>query len=70
MCIRDRDYDRHHAALRQSTSNASRVETFETYSALQGYFMAGASAEMDVVRDEVSTAILLQSFNDANDLEF
>jgi hypothetical protein len=67
--VRSGDYDRHHAALRQTTSNASRVETFEAHSALRGYFKAGALAEMDVVRNEVSTAILLQSFNDLDDKE-
>jgi hypothetical protein len=67
--VRAGDYDRHHAALRQTTSNASRVETLEAHSALQRYFKASAMAEMDVVRDEVSTAILLQMFNDLDDQE-
>ena len=67
--VRAGDYDRHHAALRQSTSNASRVETLETHFALRSHFKAGALAEMEVVRDEVSTAILLQSFNDLDDQE-
>lgn len=67
--VRAGDYDRHHAALRQTTSNASRVETLEAHSALQSYFKASAMAEMDVVRDEVSTAILLQAFNDLDDQE-
>jgi superfamily II DNA/RNA helicase len=67
--VRAGDYDRHHSALRQTTLNASRVETFETHSALRGYFKASTLAEMDIVRDEVSTAILLQEFNDLGDEE-
>ena len=67
--VRSGDYDRHHAALRQTISNASRIETFEAHSALKGYFKAGALAEMDVVRDEVSAATLLQASNDLDDHE-
>lgn len=67
--VRAGDYDRHHAALRQMTTAASRVETFEAHTALRGSFKAGASAEMDVVRDEVTTATLLRSFTDLDDEE-
>ncbi len=67
--VRVGDHDRHHTALRQMTTNASRVETFGAYVSLRGSFKAGASAEMDVVRDEVTTAMLLQSFTDLDDEE-
>lgn len=49
------------------TTNASRVETYEAHVALRGTFKAGASAEMEVVRDEVTTAMLLQSFAELDD---
>lgn len=67
--VRAGDYDRHHAALRQMTTAASRVDTFESCLALRGHFKAGPSAEMDVVRDEVTTAILIQSFTDLGEEE-
>jgi superfamily II DNA/RNA helicase len=57
--VRAGDYDRHHTALRQMTTVTSRVETFEAHVALRGSFKAGASAEMDVVREEVTIAMLL-----------
>lgn len=61
--VRAGDYDRHHSALRQMTSNASRVETFESHGALRGYFSATASADMDAVRNEVTTATILEFAN-------
>ncbi|WP_370128373.1 hypothetical protein [Bradyrhizobium yuanmingense] len=67
--VRAGDYDRHHAALRQITTAASRVETFEACLALRGHFKAGPSAEMDVVRNEVTAAMLFQSFTGLNDEE-
>jgi replicative superfamily II helicase len=67
--VRAGDYDRHHAALRQMTTAASRVETFESYLSLRGSFKAEPSAEMAVVRDEVTAAILLQSFTDLGEEE-
>ncbi|WP_244608913.1 hypothetical protein [Bradyrhizobium sp. SUTN9-2] len=67
--VRAGDYDRHHAALRQITTAASRVETFEASLALRGHFKAGPSAEMDVVRNEVTAAMLLQSSTGLNDEE-
>lgn len=67
--VRAGDYDRHHAALRQITTAASRVETFEACLALRGHFKAGPSAEMDVVRNEVTAAMLFQSFKGLNDEE-
>ncbi|PJO49118.1 DEAD/DEAH box helicase [Ochrobactrum sp. MYb29] len=67
--VRAGDYDRHHTALRQMTTTASRVETFEAHVALRGAFNAGASAEMDLVRDEVTTVMLLQSFTSLEDEE-
>lgn len=67
--VRAGDYDRHHSALRQMTTNASRVETFGAHVALRGSFKAGASAEMDVVRGEVTTAMFLQAFTDLDDEE-
>jgi hypothetical protein len=65
--VRAGDYDRHHAAIRLMKTAASRVETFETHLALRGSFKAGASAEMDIVRDEVTTAILFQTLSDWDD---
>lgn len=67
--VRAGDYDRHHAALRQITTAASRVETFQACLALRGHFKAGPSAEMDVVRNEVTAAMLFQSFTGLNDEE-
>lgn len=65
--VRAGDYDRHHTALRQMITNASRVKTLEEHVALRGYFKAGASAEMDAVREEVSSAMLLRAFTDLDD---
>nr|WP_256432912.1 DEAD/DEAH box helicase [Novosphingobium sp. SG751A] len=65
--VRAGDHDRHHAAMRLMKTAASRVETFETHLALRGSFKAGASAEMDTVRDEVTTAILFQTLSDWDD---
>lgn len=62
--VRAGDYDRHHTALRQMTKIASRVGTFEVHIALRGSFRAGASEEMDVVREEINAAIVLQAFTD------
>lgn len=67
--VRAGDHDRHHAALRQMTTAASRVETFASSRALRGHFKAGPSAEMNTVRDEVTTAVLMQSFTDLDDKE-
>lgn len=67
--VRAGDYDRHHMALRQMTKIASRVGTFETHISLRDSFKAGASAEMDVVREEVQAAILLQAFTDLDEEE-
>jgi len=65
--VRAGDYDRHHAAMRLMKTSASRVETFETHLALRESFKAGASAEMDTVRDEVTAAMLVQSLSDWDD---
>lgn len=67
--VRAGDYDRHHMVLRQMTKIASRVETFEAHISLRGSFKAGASAEIDVVREEVQAAISLQAFTDLDDEE-
>jgi hypothetical protein len=48
---------------------ASRVGTFQSSLALRGYFKAGPSAEMDAVRDEVNTAVLMHAFTDLDDDE-
>ncbi|MFT8550366.1 MAG: DEAD/DEAH box helicase [Acetobacter okinawensis] len=65
--VRAGDYDRHQACLRQMTANASRVEIFKSCLALREYFKAGPSSEMDVVRNEVEVAYLLQSFPDLDE---
>ena len=62
--VRAGDHDRHHSALRQMRTVASRVETFEASVALAKYFSAGSSAEMDAVRDEVTSALMIQSLED------
>ncbi len=62
--VRAGDYDRHHAALRQRKATSSRVETFEEHVALRVFFRAGASAEMEIVREEARAAILLRAFTD------
>lgn len=62
--VRAGDHDRHHAAMRLMKTAASRVSTFETHLALRESFKASASAEMDTVRDEVTTAILVQTLSD------
>lgn len=65
--VRAGDYDRHHTALRQMIASSSRIESFEAIVALRGSFKADAYAEMDVVREEVSSAIVLQSFMASDD---
>lgn len=65
--VRAGDHDRHHAALRQMTTAASRVETFAVCEGMRVYFTAGPAAEMDTVRDEVTNAMLLQSFTDLDE---
>nr|WP_314508573.1 DEAD/DEAH box helicase [uncultured Pantoea sp.] len=65
--VRTGDYDRHHTALRQMKKIASRVGTFETLISMRDSFKAGASADMDAVRDEVQAAISLQVFTDLDD---
>jgi superfamily II DNA/RNA helicase len=67
--VRAGDYNRHHTALRQMTTIASRVETFELYVGLSEFFNIGASAEMEVVREEVTSAMLLQAFKDIDEEE-
>ncbi|CAE6953574.1 hypothetical protein R69608_05970 [Paraburkholderia nemoris] len=67
--VRAGDHDRHHAALRQTKTIASRVETFESYLALRPYFKTGPSADMDAVRNDVTTAILLRSITELSDEE-
>ena len=62
--VRAGDHDRHHSALRQLRTVASRVETFEASVALAKYFSAGSSAEGDVVRDEVTRALIIHSLED------
>jgi hypothetical protein len=51
------------------TTIASRVETFELYVGLSEFFNIGASAEMEVVREEVTSAMLLQAFKDIDEEE-
>ena len=67
--VRAGDYDRHHTALRQMTTNASRVETFAARMALGGAFKASATAEIDIVREEVKTANMMQSLTSFGDDE-
>ncbi len=67
--VRAGDHDRHHAILRQSTTAASRVGTYETYLSLRAGFKAGAGAEMEAVRAEVDTALMMQAFTDFDDEE-
>lgn len=67
--VRAGDYNRHHAILRQSTAAASRVGTYETYLSLRDRFNAGPDAEMEAVREEVETALILRSFTVLDDEE-
>lgn len=67
--VRAGDYDRHHAAMRLMKTAASRVQTFEAHNTLRESFKAGPSAEMETVRNEVTTAILLQTLSDWDDEE-
>ncbi|ATF93800.1 DEAD/DEAH box helicase [Cedecea neteri] len=69
LMVRAGDYDRHHMVLRQMTKIASRVETFEEHISLRGSFKAGASAEIDIVKEDVQAAITLQAFTDLDDEE-
>jgi superfamily II DNA/RNA helicase len=67
--VRAGDHDRHQTALRQMTTAASRVETFEACAAIRGYFKAGASSEMEIIRDEVTSAMMIQAFTDLSEDE-
>lgn len=65
--VRAGDHDRHHSALRQMKTVSSRVESFKASVALAEHFSAGPSAEMDAVRDEVTTAVMIQSLKDLDE---
>jgi superfamily II DNA/RNA helicase len=65
--VRAGDHDRHQAALRQMTEAASRVGSFKACLSMSVHFNTNPSAEMDVIRDEVTTAMLLQEFTDLDD---
>lgn len=67
--VRAGDYDRHQAALRQMTTSASRVETFEACTSMRAYFSSGPSSEMEIIREEVTNAMMIQAFTDLNDEE-
>lgn len=67
--VRAGDYNRHHAILRQSTAAPSRVGTYETYLSLRDRFNAGPDAEMEAVREEVETALILRAFTVLDDEE-
>lgn len=67
--VRAGDHDRHQAALRQMTTSASRVETFEACVSMREYFKAGPVAEMDAIRNEVTNAMMVQAFADLNEEE-
>ena len=67
--VRAGDYDCHQAALRQMTAAASRVETFEACASMRGYFSAGPSSEMEIIREEVTNAMMIQAFTDLNEEE-
>lgn len=62
--VRAGDHDRHHSALRQMSTVASRAETFEAAAGLAKYFSAESSAKMDAVRNEVTNALVIQSLGD------
>ena len=65
--VRAGDHDRHHSALRQMKTVSSRVETFRASLALADHFSAGPTAEMEAVRDEVTTAVMVQSFDELDE---
>ncbi len=65
--VRAGDYDRHQAALRQMTAAASRIETFEARASMRAYFKAGPLSEMEIVREEVTNALMIQAFTDLNE---
>lgn len=67
--VRAGDHDRHHAILRQSTAAASRVGTYETYLSLRAGFKAGPGAEIEAIREEVDTTLMMQAFTDLDDEE-
>lgn len=67
--VRAGDHDRHHTALRQMKNVASRVATYEASVALAKHFSAGSTAEMDVVRDEVTRAMVIESIDDFGEYE-
>ncbi len=62
--VRAGDRDRHHNALRQMRTTASRVATYEASVALAKHFSAGSTAEMDAVRNEVTHAMMIESLED------
>ncbi|MBP6018375.1 MAG: DEAD/DEAH box helicase [Burkholderiaceae bacterium] len=65
--VRAGDHDRYQAALRQMTTAASRVETFEKCVAMRKYFTADPAAKTDTIRDEVNAAIAFQAFMDLDE---
>lgn len=64
--LRNGDYDRHHMALRQSMQGVSRVMTYLTYKQHSVRFTKSSSMTFDSVRDEVSTALIAEMFNDSD----
>ncbi|PCD02449.1 DEAD/DEAH box helicase [Sphingomonas spermidinifaciens] len=62
--VRAGDHDRHHTALRQMRTVASRVATYEASVKLAKHFSALSTAEMDAVRDDVNRAMIIESFDD------
>ncbi|XHS00620.1 hypothetical protein ACFB49_22190 [Sphingomonas sp. DBB INV C78] len=62
--VRAGDHDRHHTALRQMRTVASRVATYEASVTLAKHFSAGSTAEMDAIRDEVTQAMIIESLED------
>jgi len=61
------DFDRHHYVLRQETSSGTRVGSFEDYLSIKDGFVPNALADIDLVRHEVTSALVIRMFDDLLD---
>lgn len=61
------DHDRHHAVLRTTTQNASRVLSLQTCNELRHHFTAGSWDPIEAVQGDIRRALILQGFEEFGD---
>lgn len=65
--LRYGDANRHQMVLRQANKISSRVKTYQRCNKLNAYFSAGASASIEEIRKDVSSALLAEALKDSED---